>query len=115
MMSDLSFREDPFRLTPDQRLPYQSFAFQETFQLLIGALREGRGPVLLTGEAGTGKTLLLRVLKRELEQGGMEVPRRELLPLTSDFDRKFYGREHCAREDYDRAVEAYTQVRRLAA
>lgn len=73
MMSDPSFREDPFRLTPDQRLPYQSFAFQETFQLLIGALREGRGPVLLTGEAGTGKTLLLRVLKRELEQGGTTV------------------------------------------
>ncbi|MGC1951489.1 MAG: tetratricopeptide repeat protein [Gammaproteobacteria bacterium] len=73
LTSTLSFREEPFRLTPDQRLPYQSFAFQDACQQLLNAVREGRGPLLLTGEAGTGKTLLLRVLKRELELMGVTV------------------------------------------
>ena len=52
---------------------------------------------------------------RELGDRGLESIAEGLRPLTIDFDRKFYGREHCAREDYDRAVEAYAQVRRLAA
>lgn len=73
LMSNLSFHEEPFRLAPDQRFPYQSFAFQDAYHQLLNAIREGRGPVLLTGEAGTGKTLLLRVLKRELELIGATV------------------------------------------
>jgi type II secretory pathway predicted ATPase ExeA/tetratricopeptide (TPR) repeat protein len=71
--SNFSFQEEPFRLTPDQRFPYQSFAFQDTYQQLLNAVREGRSPVVLTGDAGTGKTVLLRVLKRELELTGATV------------------------------------------
>ena len=73
LTSNLSFREEPFRLTPDQRFPYQSFTFQDAYQQLLNAVREGRGPVFLTGDAGTGKSLLLRVLKRELEVIGATV------------------------------------------
>ena len=47
---------------------------------------------------------------RELDQGGFEAPRAELGPLTSDFDRKFYGREPCSRQDYLNALTAYERI-----
>lgn len=47
---------------------------------------------------------------RELQQGGYEKPHGELGPLTSDFDRKIYGRETCEREDYLNAAGVYDRL-----
>lgn len=51
---------------------------------------------------------------RELEHGGFEAPRAELGPLTSDFDRKFYGREPCERQDYLNALSTYERILRVS-
>lgn len=47
---------------------------------------------------------------RELKQGGYDKPHGELQPLTSDFDRKIYGRETCEREDYLNAAGVYDRL-----
>lgn len=53
---------------------------------------------------------------RELRGKGLDAVADDLRPLTIEFDRKFYGREGCARTDYDSALAVYDQVRqRLAA
>ena len=41
----------------------------ETFAKLLYALRSNQGAILLTGEAGCGKTMLSRSLVAELEPG----------------------------------------------
>ncbi|MCX6027667.1 MAG: DUF4129 domain-containing protein, partial [Chloroflexi bacterium] len=47
---------------------------------------------------------------RELRQGGHERPHAALQPLTLDFDRKIYGRETVAKEDYLKATAAYERL-----
>lgn len=47
---------------------------------------------------------------RELRQGGFEKRYNQLQPLTLEFDRKFYGRENCTRDDYINAVRTYEQI-----
>lgn len=47
---------------------------------------------------------------RELRQGGFEARYSVLHPLTLEFDRKFYGRENCSREDYINAVRTYERI-----
>jgi hypothetical protein len=47
---------------------------------------------------------------RELDHGGHTAARDELHPLTLDFDRKFYGREECTRQDYERALAAFGRI-----
>ncbi|NLN78493.1 MAG: hypothetical protein GX141_06215 [Armatimonadetes bacterium] len=47
---------------------------------------------------------------QELRQKGHSVAYDQLLPLTSDFDRKIYGGEACLRDDYLKAVKIYDQL-----
>lgn len=47
---------------------------------------------------------------RELDKAGCLSLRDQLRPLTSDFDRKFYGRESCNKEDYTRALNVYQNI-----
>jgi MSHA biogenesis protein MshM len=56
----------PFGITPDTAFFYAHRAHREALQTLAFALREGEGFVKVTGEVGTGKTLLLRMLLKEL-------------------------------------------------
>ena len=47
---------------------------------------------------------------RELKSGGHERLHGELQPLTRDFDRKIYGRESCAEQDYINAAAVYERL-----
>lgn len=61
------FRENPFTVTPDPRFFYVNRASQEVYASLLSGIRERKGFLLLTGEAGTGKTTLLCQLMSHLE------------------------------------------------
>ncbi|MCU7906091.1 MAG: AAA family ATPase [Candidatus Thiodiazotropha sp. (ex Epidulcina cf. delphinae)] len=60
--SHFGFRENPFAITPDPRYLYLSRVHEESLAHLIYGTGPNGGFVLLTGEVGTGKTLLLRSL-----------------------------------------------------
>lgn len=66
----LSFREDPFRLTPDRRYIFETDGFRQAFAMLLAGVRARRGAMLLTGPSGTGKTTLLQGLLAKLQQDG---------------------------------------------
>lgn len=58
--------EKPFRNTPNPRYLYISQGHEEALTRLLYAVAEHKGGMLLTGDYGCGKTLLSRVLLREL-------------------------------------------------
>ena len=59
--------EKPFGLTPDIDFFYQSFTHLEALNVLMVAVKGGDGFIKVTGEVGTGKTLLCRKLLDALE------------------------------------------------
>jgi MSHA biogenesis protein MshM len=50
----------PFGITPDTEFVFSTSAHQEAFNALLVATSNGEGFVKITGEVGTGKTLLCR-------------------------------------------------------
>ncbi|MCU7929494.1 MAG: AAA family ATPase [Candidatus Thiodiazotropha sp. (ex Codakia rugifera)] len=58
--------EDPFSITPDPKYLYLSERHRNGFAHLLYGVTEGGGFMQLTGEVGTGKTLLCRKLLDEL-------------------------------------------------
>ena len=56
------FAEAPFSLTPDPRFSYTNALYQEAFATLRYGIEARKGFIVITGEAGTGKTTLLRRL-----------------------------------------------------
>ncbi len=61
--------EKPFENTPDPRFIYYSPWHEEAYARLKYAIDQKRGAAMLTGEYGAGKTLLARVLVKELLEG----------------------------------------------
>jgi len=59
-------REKPFNLTPDPKFLYLNASYREALAALHYGIAERKGFVSLIGEAGTGKTTLLRRLLSEL-------------------------------------------------
>ena len=60
-------KEKPFSLTPDTDFLYRYSGHQEALNVLLVALRNGEGFVHVSGEVGTGKTLLCRQLLKLLQ------------------------------------------------
>ncbi len=54
--------KEPFTLTPDTRFFLDSGPFKDALETLIIAIENGEGFIKVTGEVGTGKTLLCRKL-----------------------------------------------------
>lgn len=53
-------REPPFGITPDTSFIFACTAHQEALNTLLVAVKTGEGFIKITGEVGTGKTLLCR-------------------------------------------------------
>ena len=66
-------REKPFENTPNPRFYYRSPEHEETFARMLYAIRERKGAAVISGEYGSGKTLLGRSLMQELDDDRYEV------------------------------------------
>lgn len=64
--SFFGLRELPFNNTPDPRFFYKTPDHEEALASLIYCVEARKGFVLLTGEIGTGKTLVTRLMLRQL-------------------------------------------------
>ncbi|MCX7628534.1 MAG: AAA family ATPase [Methylophilaceae bacterium] len=60
-------REFPFNLTPDTSFFFASRGYQEALNTLLIATRTGEGFIKITGEVGTGKTMLCRKFMASLD------------------------------------------------
>ncbi len=60
------FREEPFRLTPDRDFYFPSSGQCSIATVIRYGLEQGEGFIVVTGEVGTGKTMLLRYLTTRL-------------------------------------------------
>jgi general secretion pathway protein A len=58
----------PFELTPDPAFLFSTKRHNEALAALYYGVRQRKGFVVVTGEVGTGKTLLLRCLLRTLQE-----------------------------------------------
>jgi type II secretory pathway predicted ATPase ExeA len=65
--SQFGLREMPFGVAPDPRFFYRNDHYTEGLEVLTEGIRTRKGLLLVTGEVGTGKTILLRKLMRHLE------------------------------------------------
>jgi MSHA biogenesis protein MshM len=61
-LQHFALREFPFSITPDTSFFFSSTGSQEALNTLLVAARMGEGFIKITGEVGTGKTLLCRKL-----------------------------------------------------
>ncbi|HXN26369.1 MAG TPA: AAA family ATPase [Candidatus Acidoferrales bacterium] len=66
--SFFDLRDNPFRANPDPRYLFLTQQTKENLDQIIEGIRTRKGLLLLTGEVGTGKTVLLNRLMEWLEQ-----------------------------------------------
>src|SRR3990172_12090445 len=67
--SHFGLQEMPFGITPDTSFAYACASHQEALNTLLVAARNGEGFIKITGEVGTGKTLMCRKFLATLNQG----------------------------------------------
>lgn len=88
-----NLREPPFNLTPDPHFLFLSSQHEEALSHLLYGIHERKGFVEITGEVGTGKTVLCRALLEQLDDSvstalifNSYLTRTELLEaISSDF------------------------------
>ena len=83
-LSHFGLREPPFGITPDTSFFYECASSQEALNTLLVAVANGEGFLKLTGEVGTGKTLLCRKFLATLDDNWVSayVPNPNLEPKT---------------------------------
>ncbi len=69
--SFFGLRENPFAVSPDPRYLFMTPRIQEAWGAIEYGIRSREGIILLTGEAGTGKTSLIRKLLEWLHEHRM--------------------------------------------
>ena len=77
-------REMPFGITPDTNFAYACNTHQEALNTLLVAVKNGEGFIKITGEVGTGKTLLCRRFLATIDQNHVSayIPNPYLEPRT---------------------------------
>jgi MSHA biogenesis protein MshM len=83
-LSHFGLREPPFGITPDTSFFYACTSIQEAMNTLLVAVANGEGFIKITGEVGTGKTLLCRKLLASLDENWVSayIPNPNLDPQT---------------------------------
>ncbi len=92
--SHFGLREPPFGITPDTSFAFSAHAHQQALSTLLAALASGEGFIKITGEVGTGKTLLCRRLLTSLSDAyvtaylpnPMLEPRSLMLALSEELE-----------------------------
>jgi general secretion pathway protein A len=59
----------PFEVTPDSKFLFLSSNHLEVMNTMLSGIRERRGLIVVTGEVGTGKTILVHSVLERLEEG----------------------------------------------
>jgi general secretion pathway protein A len=67
------FTTYPFSLAPDPEFLYLSKKHENCLRYLLYSLERGHGLIVLTGKIGTGKTLLLNILMKSLDENTHKV------------------------------------------
>ena len=110
-LSFFNLREHPFSLTPDPRFLFLSPQHEEALSHLLYGIQERKGFIEITGEVGTGKTILCRALLDRLDTTvsaalifNSYLTELELLQaITSDFG------VHCAETTRKGYIDALNQ------
>ena len=109
--------EAPFGLTPDTGFLFGASVHQDALATLALAVRGGEGFVKLTGEVGTGKTLLCRALLQSLQDDCVTAyipnprltPREMLRTLADELALGLHARaaSHTFHQAIERALLAF--------
>lgn len=83
-LEHFALSEFPFGITPDTSYTVLTHSHQAALNTLLVALAGGEGFIKITGEVGTGKTLLCRRLLQSLPEGSVSayLPNPYLAPRT---------------------------------
>jgi MSHA biogenesis protein MshM len=95
-LSHFGLREAPFGITPDTSFFFACRGIQEALNTLLVAVANGEGFIKVTGEVGTGKTLLCRKFLSALDANWVSAylpnpnldPRTLLLALAEELGTK---------------------------
>ena len=108
---------DPFGNDPDLRFYYESASHRDAERRVERGLRQNKGLTVLTGQTGTGKTLLTRRLFEGLEEEIFDATLLVLLPGAADAQtvlRRFAHQLEVEQCDTDRATLLASIYERLA-
>ncbi len=111
------FNEEPFRLTPDPDFFYCSPIHDEAIEIIEYGINSRKGFIMLTGEVGTGKTTICRVLLNKLIDIETSLVLNPLLSaseilksIVADFGIKFDYNETGEGELYNLLAEYFTSL-----
>ena len=101
-LNHFGLKETPFGITPDTSFIYWTDAHQEALNTLLVGLGTGEGFIKITGEVGTGKTLLCRRFLATLSDNQvvaylpnpMLEPRILLLAIAEELGLKLQGLDY---------------------
>src|SRR5512139_3364033 len=60
------FSEEPFNLNPDPRFLYLALSHMEALSSMMQGIKERENTIVVTGEVGVGKTILIYALLKDL-------------------------------------------------
>lgn len=123
-LNHFGLREFPFGITPDTSFIYSADAHQEALNTLLIGLNTGEGFIKITGEVGTGKTLLCRRFLATLGEdqlvaylpNPMLEPRIMLIAIAEELGLKLQGFDyqfHLLKEFNQHLLDMATQGKKV--